>query len=325
MRIKSRERLIVTLEASQNLVILGAGSIGTSFAAAFSDAGWNVVLFDPNLTCSQAVIRQVNDHKGAITLAGLVSGMEEGKIDVVASPQVALKNASLVLECGPEDLSIKREIFAKLLDTTPNETLLATASSAILISQIVTNSEQQSRCIVAHPVNPPSVLRLVELCPAPGTTEYFMERAKTIFANAGFKSAVLDREIEGFILNRLQGAVLREAYRLVNERIAEPNDIDNVMRLGLGPRWALSGPFETAELNTPGGLAAHAKRMGPAYKRMGEERGESVEWTPELVERVVRARNEARGNVTISERAAWRSRAVAQLVAIRNLLSRGGV
>ena len=314
----------MTLETSQNLVILGAGSIGTSFAAAFSDAGWNVVVSDPNPTRSQSVERQVYEHKDAIALAGLASGMEEGEIDVVASPEVALKNAILVLECGPEDLYIKREIFAKLLDTTSKETLLATASSAIPISQIVTNSKQQSRCLVAHPVNPPSVLRLVELCPAPGTTEYFMERAKTIFANAGFKSAVLGREIEGFILNRLQGAVLREAYRLVNERIAEPNDIDNVMRLGLGPRWALSGPFETAELNTPGGLAAHAKRMGPAYKRMGEERGESVEWKPELVKRVVLARNAARGNITISERAAWRCRAVAQLVAMRDLLSRGG-
>ncbi len=322
-RIKSRESLIVTLEASQNLVILGAGSIGTSFAAVFSDAGWNVVLFDPNLKCSQAVIRQINDHKDAIALAGLVSGMEEGKIDVVASPEFALKNASLVLECGPEDVSVKKEIFAKLLETSPKETLLATASSAILISQIVTNSEQQSRCLVAHPVNPPSVLRLVELCPAPGTSEYFIGRAKKIFANAGFQTAVLNREIEGFILNRLQGAVLREAYRLVDEGIAEPNDIDTVMRLGLGPRWALSGPFETAELNTPGGITAHATRMGPAYKRMGEARGESVEWAPELVQRVVQARNEARGNVTISERTAWRSRAVAKLVAIRDLLTSG--
>lgn len=325
MRIKSSERLIVTFEASQNLVILGAGSIGTSFAAAFSDVGWNVVISDPNSMRSQAVKQQVHEHKDAMALAGLVSGFKEGEIDVVAAPEVALKNASLVLECGPEDLSIKREIFAKLLDATSEETLLATASSAILISQIVTNSEQQSRCIVAHPVNPPSVLRLVELCPAPGTSEYFIEKAKTLFATAGFQSAVLGREIEGFILNRLQGAVLREAYRLVDEKIAEPKDIDNVMRLGLGPRWALSGPFETAELNTPGGIAAHATRMGPAYKRMGEERGESVEWTPELVERVVLARNEARGNITISERAAWRCRAVAQLVAIRDRLSRGGV
>ena len=310
-------------EASQNLVILGAGSIGTSFAAAFSDAGWNVVIAEPNSIRRQAVKRQVHEHKDAMALAGLLRGLGEGEIDIVASPEAALENASLVLECGPEDLSIKRQIFSKLLDATSEETLLATASSAILISQIVINSDQQSRCLVAHPVNPPSVLRLVELCPAPGTSEYFLGKAKKIFATAGFQSAVLNREIEGFILNRLQGAVLREAYRLVDEGIAEPDDIDNVMRLGLGPRWALSGPFETAELNTPGGIAAHATRMGPAYRRMGEARGESVEWTPELVERVVRARNKARGDVTISERAAWRSRAVAQLVAIRDLLTKG--
>ena len=315
----------MTLEASQNLVILGAGSIGTSFAAAFSDAGWRVVVSDPVPVGSQAFNQCVDQQKGAIALAGLARGREEGTIDIVSSPKVALKVASLVLECGPEELSIKREIFAELLNETPKETLLATASSAIPISQIVADAEQQARCLVAHPVNPPSVLRLIELCPAPGTSEYFIERAKTLFASAGFQAAVLGREIEGFILNRLQGAVLREAYRLVDEGIAEPNDIDNVMRLGLGPRWALSGPFETAELNTPGGVAAHATRMGPAYKRMGEARGESVEWTPELVDRVVRARNKARGKITIPERAAWRSRAVAQLVSIRDRLTRGDV
>ncbi|MFN3145509.1 MAG: 3-hydroxyacyl-CoA dehydrogenase family protein [Paracoccaceae bacterium] len=129
--------------------------------------------------------------------------------------------------------------------------------------------------------------------------------------------------MEGFLLNRLQGAVLREAYRLVAEDVASSTDLDTVMRLGLGPRWALSGPFETAELNTPGGIAAHAARMGPAYRRMGEERGETVDWTPELVARVAAERREVLPAEALPARAAWRVGAVARMVAARDRIERG--
>ena len=96
--------------------------------------------------------------------------------------------------------------------------------------------------------------------------------------------------------------------------------IDKVMRLGLGPRWALSGPFETAELNTPGGIRAHAARLGPAYKRMGESRGETVEWSVALVDRVEQERRAICPAEDLPKRAAWRAGAVAQLVALRDRL-----
>ncbi len=237
---------------------------------------------------------------------------------MVETPDAALSTAGLIIECGPEHLETKQAIFADLLATTGDDAVLATASSAIQMSRIVTDERQQARCLVAHPVNPPAVLRIVELCPAPGTTDRTMARAADLFGAVGFRTAALGHEIEGFILNRLQGAVLREAYRLVSEGVADPDDIDAVMRLGLGPRWALSGPFETVELNTPGGITAHADRMGPAYKRMGEERGETVDWTGPLVARVAASREASRGGVSIEDRARWRSRAVARLVAFRD-------
>ncbi len=129
------------------------------------------------------------------------------------------------------------------------------------------------RCLVAHPVNPPAVLRVIELVPAPGTLPDTVTRAAALFGAAGFAAVTLGREIEGFVLNRLQGAVLREAYRLVDEGVTDVAGIEAVMRLGLGPRWALSGPFETAELNTPGGIVAHAARMGPGLRPHGRGAG----------------------------------------------------
>ena len=136
------------------------------------------------------------------------------------------------------------------------------------------------------PGEPPAVLRLVELVPAPATDPATVERAAALLCAAGFAPVRLGREVEGFVLNRLQGALLREAYRLVDEGVTDVAGVEAAVRMGLGPRWALSGPFETAELNTPGGIRAHAARMGPAYAAMGAARGETVDWSRELVDRV---------------------------------------
>ncbi len=309
----------LTVALNTNIVILGAGFIGLSFSAAFADAGWRVTLADPDSQKRADAAAGIGAQRQAIQLAGL-SQQKDGDVIVVGSPDSALGTADLVLECGPEVLDIKQAIFADLLVKTSEKTILTTASSAIPMSRIVPEVQDQTRCLVAHPMNPPAVLRIIELCPAPGTARSSMDSAAAMFNSTGFATALLGHEIEGFILNRLQGAVLREAYRLVDEGVAEPNDIDKAMRLGLGPRWALAGPFETAELNTPGGIPAHAKRMGPAYKRMGKARGETVDWSDALISRVSDARDIARSGETIENRAKWRVRAVARLVAFRDEL-----
>lgn len=322
MRTMARGSFILTDKTNRRVVILGAGFIGISFAAVLADNGWYVTLVDPDTDRQNEARYGITQQNEAMSLANLSKGLG-GSVEVVGVSDDAVKAATLVIECGPENLGIKRDIFARLLALSGPRTILATASSAIPMSQIVAEPEQQDRCLVAHPVNPPAVLRLIELSPAPGTASTTIERAAALFVDAGFVPAILGQEIEGFLLNRLQGAVLREAYRLVDDGIADPEDIDRVMRMGLGPRWALSGPFETAELNTPGGIKAHAARMGPAYKRMGEQRGETVDWSVPLVETVAEARDRVRGYQSIPERAAWRSQAVAKLVALRDSLLRG--
>lgn len=299
------------------VVVVGAGAIGLAFAATFADAGFAVTLADPDVAARDAAPGGIARHHEAIGLAGLARA-ERGAVDVVADAADALGHADLVLECGPEQVEIKRAIFASLLAAAPGA-VLATSSSAITVSQIVTDAADQARCLVAHPINPPSVLRLIELVPAPGTLGDTVERAAGLFGAAGFETVVLGREIEGFVLNRLQGAVLREAYRLVDEGVTDAAGIDMVMRLGLGPRWALSGPFETAELNT-GGIEAHAARMGPAYRRMGEARGETVDWHPALIGKVAASRRAVLPAAGIAARIAWRARAVARLIACRDRL-----
>ena len=309
----------VPQSAPFRVVVLGAGAIGLSFAAAFEDAGAAVTLADPDAARREAGPQGLAVQREAIALAGLTRN-GGGSVTVVPSAEAAVGSADLVLECGPENVETKRAIFAELLAHTGPRTVLATASSAIAMSHIVEDGTAQARCLVAHPINPPAVLRVVELVPAPGTSPATMARAEAIFADAGFAAVRLGHEIEGFVLNRLQGAILREAYRLVDEGVTDVAGIEAGFRLGLGPRWAFSGPFETAELNTPGGIVAHAARMGPAYRRMGEARGETVDWRPDLVARVAAERRAVLPEDRIPARVAWRARAVARLVAARDRL-----
>lgn len=308
-------------QKSRRVTILGAGSIGLSFAAAFRDAGAAVTLVDPDAERRAAVLDGLAGQQSAIELAGLARG-KHGSVDVVDQPADSVSLSDMVLECGPENVDAKRAIFQDLLARTDKRTVLATASSAITMSQIVPDEAEQQRCLVAHPVNPPAILRIIELVPAPGTAPEAVSAAAKLFQGFGFETVELGQEIEGFVLNRLQSAVLREAYRLVDEGVTDADGIDAIMRMGLGPRWALSGPFETAELNTPGGIKAHAARMGPAYKRIGEARGEIVDWNAALVDSIDAQRRQHIAVDELPKRAKWRAGAVAKLVAERDKLLR---
>jgi 3-hydroxyacyl-CoA dehydrogenase len=128
-------------------------------------------------------------------------------------------------------------------------------------------------------------------------------------------------EIEGFVFNRLQGALLREAYCLVRDGVASVDDVDRVVRDGLGRRWAVIGPFETADLNTRGGIEAHAARLGAAYARMGLDRGQHDPWTPGLVRRVTDERRQLLPLELWEERVGWRDRMLMALERTRRRMA----
>ncbi|MFC7555081.1 3-hydroxyacyl-CoA dehydrogenase family protein [Pseudoroseomonas wenyumeiae] len=174
------------------------------------------------------------------------------------------------------------------------------------------------RCLVAHPGNPPYLIPVIEIVPAPFTEEGAAARAEALFTQAGLSPVRLRREVEGFIFNRLQGALLREAYCLVRDGIASVDDVDRVVRDGLGRRWAHIGPFETADLNTRGGIAAHAEKMGPSYARMGAERGMREPWTPDLMAQVERERRAVMPAEEWEARVAWRDRMLMAALKARN-------
>jgi 3-hydroxyacyl-CoA dehydrogenase len=147
----------------------------------------------------------------------------------------------------------------------------------------------RARCLVGHPVNPPHLVPLVELCGAPWTAPEAIDRARKVYREIGQVPVTINREISGFVLNRLQGALLAEAFRLVGEGYISAEDLDHTVKDGLGLRWSFLGPFETIELNAPGGIPDYCARYTGFYKELASaSAGPEVYQSPN-VDRVIAA------------------------------------
>lgn len=302
--------------------IIGAGSIGIAFAIVFARAGRQVSLYDPDAARRSLVIGEIAGRLRELHTFDLLDEDAESilaRVRVETSLEAAAADAALVEECAPERVDIKRELFAKLDAAAAATTVLASASSALLASSFAGHVDGRHRCLVAHPVNPPYLIPVIELVPAPFTAASTMDRAAAIFRDVAMRPVCLGKEIEGFVFNRLQGALLREAYCLVRDNIATVDEIDALMIEALGMRWSVVGPFETVDLNTRGGIGAHAQKMGPAYERMAAQRGQHDPWTPELVARVEAARRAALPLDQWESRVAWRDRQLMALALYRRL------
>lgn len=303
--------------------IVGAGSIGVAFALVFARAGWRVRLQDPDAARRAAVPGELRQRLVDLQQFDLIDeGIDAvlGRVDVCESLAEAVADAELVQECAPEQAELKRRIYQQLDAVAPASALLASASSALPASVFASGLATRGRCLVAHPGNPPYLIPVIEVVPAPFTEPACVQRAIALFRDAQLSPVLVRKEVEGFVFNRLQGAVLREAYCLVRDGVASVDDIDTVVREGLGLRWSFIGPFETVDLNTRGGIASHAVKMGPAYERMGAERGQHDPWTPEMVATVDAQRREQVPLAQWEARVRWRDRMLMRLRGMR----RGG-
>lgn len=302
------------------VAIIGAGSIGAAFALLFASAGRRVHVFDPSPQQRDAVIEQVAASwrdLHAFQLALSTEAEVRERIRVFDSLRDAAAPADYVQECAPEQVRLKRDIFAELDACTRPDAVLASASSALPVSRFAQGLSGAHRCLVAHPGNPPFLLRVIELVPAAFTEASAIERARGVLSSVGLAPIIVRKEVAGFVFNRLQGAVLREAYCLVRDGVATVEDIDCIVRDGLGLRWSVVGPFETVDLNTRGGIASHAAKLGPAYAAMGAERGQHDPWTPELVKTVEEQRRALLPLEQWQDRVRWRDRALMATLAAR--------
>lgn len=275
----------------KNVAIVGAGLIGRAWAMVFARAGWSVLVFDAvpaQLASARELIAQSlmeQQHSGLVSDA--VAALE--RIRICATLEEAVVEATWVQENLPEDVVIKRRVFADLDRLAPPHAILASSTSAIVASHFTADLAGRVRCLVAHPVNPPHLVPVVELCGAPWTSEATLLRARATMESIGQVPITVRREVDGFVLNRLQGALLTEAMRLVADGVVSPEDLDKTVRDGLGLRWSFMGPFETIELNAPGGVADYCARYSGFYRRLAADPATPSVWEEASAARVAAA------------------------------------
>ena len=200
------------------------------------------------------------------------------RVSAAATLAEALQDADYVQENTAERVDVKQQVYAQMDAAAPPDCILASSTSTIPTSVFSEGLKGKQRCIVAHPVNPPHVVPVVELSPAPWTCarsgRAHARAARESRPGADHRSS---ERSQGFILNRLQAALLNEAWRLVKEDYVTVEDLDKCLKDGLGLRWSFMGPFETIDLNAPGGVPDYAERYGPAlYEMMKDVRAMSL-------------------------------------------------
>jgi 3-hydroxyacyl-CoA dehydrogenase len=297
--------------------VVGAGLIGRAWSIVFARAGFDVALWDPYPQQVEAALAFIGERLPELEEAGLLKEAPSSvarRVRQVATLAEAVASAEHVQENGPERVDAKQGLFGELDQLTSPDTVLASSTSGIPASAFTEGLKGRARCLVAHPVNPPYLIPLVELCPAPWTDPAIVSRTRALMASAGQVPATVNKEMDGFALNRLQGALLAEAFRLIADDVISPVDLDALVKHGLGLRWSFMGPLETIDLNAPGGLKDYCDRYGPLYGEMQKQMTPRA-WDATLIDRLHSARRAELPANMQSVRQEWRDRRLMALLA----------
>lgn len=303
----------------RKVAIVGCGLVGSGWAIVFARAGVPVRLYDADAGTLAAAPGRIRSSLHDMEAAGLLAGAEEilGRVTVASSLAAAVGDADYVQESVFERVEVKTAVSNEIGALMRDDAVVGSSSSGIPASAFTERAPRRERFLIAHPVNPPQLVPVVELVPAPWTDPALIPLMRATMEAVGQVPVVLTREIEGFLLNRLQGALLREAWALYEDGLATAADIDATVAHGLGLRWSFMGPFETIDLNAPGGVDDYAGRFGALYHGVSLSRADPKPWSPELIEKVRVERRTALEKERLPERSAWRDRRLMALVAHR--------
>ena len=301
------------------IAVIGAGFIGRAFAISYARAGHDVALWDQQQDAPARALDYIAELLPDLAANGLLHGQDmatlRARMTAVPTLEAALAGAGHVQENTSEDLAVKRAVFARLDAAAPADAVLASSTSSLLPSAFAEGLAGRHRCLVVHPINPPYLIPAVEVVPAPFTDAGVVERTVAFLKAAGHAPMVMTREIDGFIMNRLQGALLEEAFRLVAHGYASAEDIDIGLRDGLALRWSFMGPFETIDLNAPAGVRDYVARYGAMFRRMAEPGLAQVDWAGPVLDQIEENRRAVLPADGLSGRQAWRDRRLMALAA----------
>lgn len=313
---------------NRKVAIIGSGLIGRSWSMIFSGAGYRVQLYDVNSDClaqAPSLIAKELEELCAKKLARGNLSLEErlALISTTDSLEECLKDSVHVQECVFDSLPLKQELFKKvdaLIGDNNVEACICSSTSIHLPSLVFKEVlKHKDQCLVAHPINPPLHVRLVELVPCPETREEILIRTRLTMDEVGQKPVVLRKEISGFSLNRLQYAVFQEAFRLIHDGVMSPEDVDTVVSDGLGPRYAFMGPWMTAHLNATG-MGEYLEKYAGGIYNVSKDCQPLLRIEGEAAQQIVDAMMMDVPINKLADKRAWRDKCLIELAKIKGAL-----
>lgn len=241
----------------QRVAVVGTGVIGASWTAYFLAQGLDVNATDPSPGAEERLRQAVAQHWPTLERFGLAAGASVDRLRFHDSLEDAVSVADFVQENGPERMDFKIELFRRMDAAAPPDAILASSSSGLAISGVQSGCAHPDRVVLGHPFNPPHLIPLVEVIGGELTSADAIERTMAFYAAIGKRPIHVKREVKGHIANRLQAALWREAFHLVEQGVASVADIDTAIAHGPGLRWAVMGPFMNLHLSGGAGGIAH--------------------------------------------------------------------
>ncbi|WP_420032427.1 3-hydroxyacyl-CoA dehydrogenase NAD-binding domain-containing protein [Streptomyces sp. cg28] len=297
-------------ESVRRVACVGAGVIGGGWVAHFLGRGYDVTAWDPAPDAEARLRRLVDAAWPALEQLGLAPGASPDRLTVTGTLEEAVADAEFVQESAPEKLELKRELLAKLDAATPAGVVIASSTSGYPMTDMQTAAATPGRLVVGHPFNPPYLIPLVEVAGGEHTDPDAVDWLSRFYESAGKSVITMDREVPGFIANRLQEALWREALHMVANGEATVADIDRSITEGPGLRWAVMGPMLTFALaGGEGGMAHMLDHFGPSLKSPWT-RLEAPDLDKELYDAVVSGCDDAAAGRTVADLVGERDRGV---------------
>jgi L-gulonate 3-dehydrogenase len=301
------------------VAVIGAGLVGAGWALVFARAGLDVQIYDANANATDGALALIAEQLKELRTSGLIYNPDEVAAHLKPTYHLtdAVEGIAYLQESVLERVDVKRRLMQDLEEIAPADLVIGSSSSGIPASAFAHGLNISSRVLIVHPVNPPYLVPVVELVPSPETSRTTVDFADALMR--GLKRSVVHvrKEVQGFVLNRLQAVLLREAWALVEDGVASCEDIDKTIRDGLGWRWSFMGPFETIDLNAPGGIADYAARLGTLCQEIARSRDHEEPWQPELIRKVEAQRRLLLSQDALASRRAWRDRRLMAFAAKR--------
>jgi carnitine 3-dehydrogenase len=285
----------------RTVAVVGTGVIGAGWAAHFLRMGYDVVAWDPGPGAEARLGQLVDTAWPALERLGIAPGGSRDRLRFAPSLADALAAADFVQESSPEVLPAKIELLAAIDAATPPGVVVASSTSGFGMSQMAVECRTPERFVVGHPFNPPYLIPLVEVVGGKGTDPEVVAWARDFYTCAGKASLVMEDEVPGFVGNRLQEALWREALHMIEAGEATAEQIDDSIVHGPGLRWAFMGPILTFHLaGGPAGMAHMLDHFGPALLEPWT-RLDAPELTPELRDQVVTQAEALAGGLSVAE------------------------